>query len=970
MLSSAPPKPQGRPASPHSDSSTLSNITVADPIHPASPVAPASTPPTSQSDDQSMHEDASKHADPQADSLLARRHSSRARAAVATYNDKENAGTRIHTPAKYRKEKDTPLQSPHQPDTHQPEPIASTEPPTPSQSVDEPIHRRQSGRSRTSVVTYNDKENAGTRIHTPTKYIDGTYIRKTLHDPIFVSGRPESLSPTSDNGKKRASKRRASGLRAEFRVDSDDDSLADVQSASPRKSARPGQMVGKPNQRAASQLGKRGRDAFDAVKSLPVGSSKVALRKSDSPVKRQRKRAASEPTPEPGPQIPRPDLRYGDCRGKPWLNAGKYHNTGQDDFAGSLSTVPGHKPKNKDDGTPVNKALPLPMFLMAEKLDLYPKKKLPEHKRPFEPFQLPYDIFSPLPKEAKVKDWREMKKNEYKGEDAQEIKARAKDQCKKQRQMEASTCNCVGRCERDGCFNASLFFECDDRSCNLGPDCGNRQFTNLQKRYRDETRQGKYFKSFNVGVEVVETESRGHGVRAMRPFQDDQIVVEYIGEIITQQESDKRMNEVYKDHKCFYLMNFYDKLIIDGYRGNIARFVNHSCDPNCRMEKWTVNGEQRMALFANRPIMTGEELTWHYNFESYGPEQPCYCGSWNCAGVIGRRRNKPTKEPAIGHKRKSPDDADERPKKKPKVTKLVEAASKAASKTGKNLLSKTKEGLKGLMDTVTAATSTPTVENKKSRDERAARRSLAAAKESSNESTPEPSSSGRPVRATRQQQTAISPKKGAAQTALGRLQAEKSARRPGSRSSSAKTAATPEGRPRSAPPRTSTRSNRAISVDEEDEDEEPPSASKSHRATPTLARRVPKAKSPLSISSNSTTTRRASSIRKSTGARMVQSAKEVSESQSSNSETDSASTSPTELSMASSSNITSTANDKNSITSADAGAPVSTGKVAALKQARLSFLPNGLSFEKGDAEADKPTRKVVKKKSSRSVLDA
>lgn len=71
-------------------------------------------------------------------------------------------------------------------------------------------------------------------------------------------------------------------------------------------------------------------------------------------------------------------------------------------------------------------------------------------------------------------------------------------------------------------------------------------------------------------------------------------------------------------------MNFYDKLIIDGYRGNIARFVNHSCDPNCRMEKWTVNGEQRMALFANRFIMTGEELTWHYNFEyvSYFPVSP------------------------------------------------------------------------------------------------------------------------------------------------------------------------------------------------------------------------------------------------------------------------------------------------------------------------------------------------------------
>ncbi|KAB2580378.1 Histone-lysine N-methyltransferase ASH1L [Lasiodiplodia theobromae] len=961
MLSSAQPKPQGRPASPHSDSSTLSNITVADPIQPAaSSVAASSTPPTSQSDDQSVHEDAHKQSDLHADLHRSRRHSSRARAAVATYNDKENAGTRIHTPAKYRKDKDTPLQSPQQSDSHQPEHDASTEPPSPSKPPNEPMQRRHSARSRTTVVTYNDKENAGTRIHTPTKYIDGTYIRKTLHDPIPMPGRPQLPSPT-ESVKKRSVKPRASGLRTELRADSDDDSLADATSASPRKSARSGQNAGKTGQRAASQLGKRGRDAFQT-------KSKAALRKSDSPLKKRQRRAASEPTPEPASQIPRPDVRYGDCGGKTWLIAGKYYKTGQDDLAGELSTVPGHKPKNKDGSAGVNRSLPLPMFLMAEKLDLYPKKKVPEHKRPFEPFQLPYDVFCPLPKEAKVKDWREMKRNEYKGEDAQEIKARAKDQCKKQRQMEASTCNCIGRCDRDSCFNASLFFECDDRSCNLGPDCGNRQFTNLQKRYKDELRQGKYFKSFNVGVEVVETENRGHGVRAMRPFQSDQIVVEYIGEIITQQESDRRMNEIYKDHKCFYLMNFYDKLIIDGYRGNVARFVNHSCDPNCRMEKWTVNGEQRMALFANRPIMTGEELTWHYNFESYGKEQPCYCGSWNCAGVIGRRRNKPLKEPATGNKRKSPDDVEERPKKKPKVTKLVEAASKAASKTGKSLLSKTKEGLKGLVHTVAAATSTPAVEGKKSRDERAARRSLAAAKESSNESTPEPSSSSRPTRATRQQQSA-SPKKSAPQTAVGRLQAEKSSRRLGSRSSLSKAVATPEDRPRSAPPRTSTRSNRAISVNDDEEDSELQSTPKSRRGTPTLVKRIPKARSPLSVSSKSTATRKAaSSIRKSTGAQMVQNAKEASESQSSNSETDSASTPPTELSMATSSNTAPMAND--TMASSDAAGPVSTAKGAALRQARLSFLPNGLSFEKGEAEAEKPAKKVVKKRSSRSVLDA
>ncbi len=63
-------------------------------------------------------------------------------------------------------------------------------------------------------------------------------------------------------------------------------------------------------------------------------------------------------------------------------------------------------------------------------------------------------------------------------------------------------------------------------------------------------------------------------------------------------------------------MLFDQNMIIDATRGSIARFVNHSCEPNCRMIKWTVAGKPRMALFAgDRGIMSGEELTYDYNFE-------------------------------------------------------------------------------------------------------------------------------------------------------------------------------------------------------------------------------------------------------------------------------------------------------------------------------------------------------------------
>ena len=85
-------------------------------------------------------------------------------------------------------------------------------------------------------------------------------------------------------------------------------------------------------------------------------------------------------------------------------------------------------------------------------------------------------------------------------------------------------------------------------------------------------------------------------------------------------------------------MDFDQSMILDATRGSIARFVNHSCAPNCRMIKWTVAGKPRMALFAgDNGIMTGEELTYDYNFNPYSVKnvQECRCGAQGCRGVLG-----------------------------------------------------------------------------------------------------------------------------------------------------------------------------------------------------------------------------------------------------------------------------------------------------------------------------------------------
>ncbi|KAL1959588.1 hypothetical protein VTO42DRAFT_1623 [Malbranchea cinnamomea] len=243
-------------------------------------------------------------------------------------------------------------------------------------------------------------------------------------------------------------------------------------------------------------------------------------------------------------------------------------------------------------------------------------------------FKLPFDIFSPLPPgQPKPDEWRKTSKNVFVGEAASIWKA--------MKVTGMSTCTCTPETGCDeNCQNRCMFYECDDTNCKLGEElCGNRSFSELRQRCKAG---GKY----NIGVEVIKTADRGYGVRSNRTFEPNQIIVEYTGEIITREECERRMRTIYKNNDCYYLMDFDQNMIIDATRGSIARFVNHSCEPNCRMEKWTVAGKPRVALFAGENgIMTGEELTYDYNFNPYSLKnvQECRCGAPTCRGILGPR---------------------------------------------------------------------------------------------------------------------------------------------------------------------------------------------------------------------------------------------------------------------------------------------------------------------------------------------
>ncbi|KAF1344743.1 hypothetical protein BDV97DRAFT_303698, partial [Delphinella strobiligena] len=249
------------------------------------------------------------------------------------------------------------------------------------------------------------------------------------------------------------------------------------------------------------------------------------------------------------------------------------------------------------------------------------------------PFVIPFGIFAPQWRERgseKPKDWGKINKNRFVGD--------AKDEWRNIK-LPNSTCECRTECS-DNCWNRAMGVECDNNNCNAGPDCSNRDFTELSARM---ARANKYDKKsltylYNAGVEVIKTKDRGFGVRACREFAPNEIITEYTGEIITQNEAYRRVIEEYTGKTDYYQMEFDQGMILDATRGSLTRFVNHSCDPNCEMVKRTVGGQPRMALFAGENgIMTGEELTYDYNFDPYSTTnvQKCLCGASNCRQILG-----------------------------------------------------------------------------------------------------------------------------------------------------------------------------------------------------------------------------------------------------------------------------------------------------------------------------------------------
>ena len=133
----------------------------------------------------------------------------------------------------------------------------------------------------------------------------------------------------------------------------------------------------------------------------------------------------------------------------------------------------------------------------------------------------------------------------------------------------------------------------------------------------------------------------GRGVFALRKIARGERIIEYTGERISHDEANHRYPDDSSPHTMLFTVD--ERIVIDATRiGNTARWINHSCRPNCE----SVDEEGRIYIEAIREICPGEELTYDYNLvldEPHTPaakrENPCFCGEKSCRGtLLGSKR--------------------------------------------------------------------------------------------------------------------------------------------------------------------------------------------------------------------------------------------------------------------------------------------------------------------------------------------
>ncbi|GAA39455.2 histone-lysine N-methyltransferase MLL3 [Clonorchis sinensis] len=139
---------------------------------------------------------------------------------------------------------------------------------------------------------------------------------------------------------------------------------------------------------------------------------------------------------------------------------------------------------------------------------------------------------------------------------------------------------------------------------------------------------------WRYNVILARSQIQGLGLYAARNLSKHAFIIEYLGELIRNEVGNRRERLYELQNRGIYMFRVDEDSIVDATMcGGLARYINHSCEPNCTAEVLNCENGSHIIIIASRDIEKGEELTYDYKFdieEERGDRIPCLCGAPNC----------------------------------------------------------------------------------------------------------------------------------------------------------------------------------------------------------------------------------------------------------------------------------------------------------------------------------------------------
>lgn len=192
-------------------------------------------------------------------------------------------------------------------------------------------------------------------------------------------------------------------------------------------------------------------------------------------------------------------------------------------------------------------------------------------------------------------------------------------------------CTCKGSCQSKACFCFSMNRECDPDLCRSCHEC------------KEGSEDSKKWSCQNNGLRMKKrqkvvaghSEVHGWGVFATAPIAKNEIIGEYVGEVISDDEAERR-GRVYDEVTYSFLFTTTEQYALDStHIGNKLRYCNHSLNPNCEPRVMRVGGDVRVGLYAKRDIKKHEELFFNYGYNENGP-------AWAMEGKTSKSKARPS----------------------------------------------------------------------------------------------------------------------------------------------------------------------------------------------------------------------------------------------------------------------------------------------------------------------------------------